>query len=79
MSPICFRYYRQEVYRRHGQYDGYDIAILKLTAPVKFSSTIMPICLSGLSDGKVGVSNQNDLTLTGFGMDRHSTHKVLQV
>ena len=77
-SFVKHRGYQREDQNRYGAYAGKDLAILTLTDPVEFSSTIRPICVGTPSD-KLGHMNMNPIMLAGFGRDRHNYKKVLQI
>ncbi len=50
----------------YGPYGGYDIAILRMELPIKFSKWVLPICLP--SDQVVlAFRNPAPLTMVGFG------------
>ena len=70
-------YHRLE-YNRFGPFTGNDLAIIRLTRPVKFTSTIWPICL-GTSSDELGHVNTNPIMLAGFGRDGIRYKNVLQV
>ena len=69
--------YRQEEFNEFGPFTGNDIAILKLSEPVKFSTTIWPVCV-GSSSAVLGHANPNPVVLSGYGSDGLRHKPVLQ-
>ena len=69
--------YRQEEFNEFGPFTGNDIAILKLSEPVKFSPTIWPVCV-GSSSAVLGHANPNPVVLSGYGSDGLRHKPVLQ-
>ena len=69
--------YRQEEFNEFGPFTGNDIAILKLSEPVKFSPTIWPVCV-GSSSVVLGHANPNPVVLSGYGSDGLRHKPVLQ-
>ena len=69
--------YRQEEFNEFGPFTGNDIAILKLSEPVKFSPTIWPVCV-GSSSAVLGHANPNPVLLSGYGSDGLRHKPVLQ-
>ena len=69
--------YRQEEFNEFGPFTGNDIAILKLSEPVKFSPTIWPVCV-GSSSVVLGHANPNPVVLSGYGIDGLRHKPVLQ-
>ena len=70
--------YRREEFNKFGPFAGNDLAIVTLSDPVKFSSTVWPICVGTSSDG-LGHLNSNLIMLAGFGGDGIRYKNVLQV
>ena len=70
--------YRQEEFNEFGPFTGSDIALLKLSEPVKFSPTIWPACV-GSSSTELGHVNPNPIVLSGYGSDGLRYKPVLQI
>ena len=70
--------YRQEEFNEFGPFTGSDIALLKLSEPVKFSPTIWPACV-GSSSAELGHVNPNPIVLSGYGSDGLRYKPVLQM
>ena len=70
--------YQREAFNKFGPFAGNDVAILRLSEPVEFSSTVWPICV-GTSSDDLGHINPNPIILAGFGSDGVRYNNLVQI
>ena len=70
--------YQREAFNKFGPFAGNDLAILRLSEPVEFSSTIWPICVGTPSD-ELGHVNISPIIIAGFGSDGVRYNNLMQI